>query len=106
MHISSEVSSTTNHQQPPPASATPSKRNATSANNNTNNNNNNNNNSVNNNNTSGSNKKVIDTSPYLTPENLFERTVDVLLAEHPGELVKTGSPHVVSFKNVLLWSDF
>lgn len=95
MHISSEVSSTTNHQQPPPASgALPSKRNSTSANNNTNNNNNNNN-SVNNNNTSGSNKKPVDTSPYLTPENLFERTVDVLLAEHPGELVKTGSPHVV-----------
>ncbi|XP_054087381.1 rhoGEF domain-containing protein gxcJ isoform X2 [Zeugodacus cucurbitae] len=94
MHISSEVSSTTNHQQPPPASGAPSKRNSTSANNNTNNNNNNNN-SVNNNNTSGSNKKPVDTSPYLTPENLFERTVDVLLAEHPGELVKTGSPHVV-----------
>ncbi|XP_049311192.1 uncharacterized protein LOC105226986 [Bactrocera dorsalis] len=94
MHISSEVSSTTNHQQPPPASGAPSKRQATNANNNTNNNNNNNN-CVNNNNTSSGNKKVIDTSPYLTPENLFERTVDVLLAEHPGELVKTGSPHVV-----------
>ncbi|XP_053948857.1 segmentation protein Runt [Anastrepha ludens] len=94
MHISSEVSSTTNHQQPPPAnSGAPSKRNASA--NNTNNNNNNNNSSVNNNNASSNNKKVVDTSPYLTPENLIERTVDVLLAEHPGELVKTGSPHVV-----------
>ncbi|SPP86680.1 blast:Segmentation protein Runt [Drosophila guanche] len=32
---------------------------------------------------------------HISAENLIERTVDVLLAEHPGELVKTGSPHVV-----------
>ncbi|KAH8397944.1 hypothetical protein KR222_006845 [Zaprionus bogoriensis] len=56
---------------------------------------NNNNNSTTNNNNSSSKTKPVDTSPYLTPENLIERTVDVLLAEHPGELVKTGSPHVV-----------
>lgn len=31
----------------------------------------------------------------LTAEMLAERTVDGLLAEHPGELVRTGSPHVV-----------
>lgn len=31
----------------------------------------------------------------LTAEMLAERTIDGLLAEHPGELVKTGSPHVV-----------
>ncbi|XP_066250640.1 runt-related transcription factor 3-like isoform X1 [Euwallacea similis] len=31
----------------------------------------------------------------LTAEMLAERTIDGLLAEHPGELVRTGSPHVV-----------
>lgn len=31
----------------------------------------------------------------LTAEMLTERTLDGLLAEHPGELVRTGSPHVV-----------
>ncbi|XP_039283412.1 runt-related transcription factor 3-like isoform X2 [Nilaparvata lugens] len=33
--------------------------------------------------------------PYLTAELLAERTLDGLLAEHPGELVRTGCPHVV-----------
>ncbi|KAL1122032.1 hypothetical protein AAG570_003438 [Ranatra chinensis] len=32
---------------------------------------------------------------HLTAELLAQRTVDGLLAEHPGELVRTGSPHVV-----------
>ncbi|CAH1116248.1 unnamed protein product [Phaedon cochleariae] len=31
----------------------------------------------------------------LTAEMLAERTIDGLLAEHPGELIRTGSPHVV-----------
>jgi len=31
----------------------------------------------------------------LTAESLAERTLDGLLAEHPGELVRTGSPHLV-----------
>jgi len=31
----------------------------------------------------------------LTAENLAERTIDSLIAEHPGELTKTGSPHIV-----------
>ncbi|KAL0275108.1 UNVERIFIED_CONTAM: hypothetical protein PYX00_003069 [Menopon gallinae] len=31
----------------------------------------------------------------LTAEALAERTLDGLLAEHPGELVRTGSPHLV-----------
>ncbi|XP_064555894.1 uncharacterized protein RunxB [Drosophila montana] len=80
--------------------STTKRRNAESNNNNSNsnsnnNNNNNSNNSNNNNSNSSSKNKPVDTSPYLTPENLIERTVDVLLAEHPGELVKTGSPHVV-----------
>ncbi|KAH8238277.1 hypothetical protein KR032_002277 [Drosophila birchii] len=84
-------------------SSSSSSNNSNNNNNNTTNSNNNNNNSTtinNNNNTNNNNNnnvktKPVDTSPYLTPENLIERTVDVLLAEHPGELVKTGSPHVV-----------
>ncbi|XP_016996222.2 uncharacterized protein RunxB [Drosophila takahashii] len=93
-------------QQTATTTTTTKRRNAesSSANNNNNNNNNNtsttnnNNNSTTNNNNNNNNNvktKPVDTSPYLTPENLIERTVDVLLAEHPGELVKTGSPHVV-----------
>lgn len=35
-------------------------------------------------------------SQPLTAELLAERTLEGLLADHPGELVKTGSPHVVS----------
>nr|CAD7427310.1 unnamed protein product [Timema monikensis] len=31
----------------------------------------------------------------LTADVLAERTLDGLLAEHPGELVRTGSPHLV-----------
>lgn len=31
----------------------------------------------------------------LTAENLAERTIDSLIAEHPGELTRTGSPHIV-----------
>ena len=31
----------------------------------------------------------------LTAEMLADRTLDGILAEHPGELVRTGSPHVV-----------
>lgn len=31
----------------------------------------------------------------LTAENLAERTIDSLIAEHPGELIRTGSPHIV-----------
>ncbi|KAK3923189.1 Runt-related transcription factor 1 [Frankliniella fusca] len=36
-------------------------------------------------------------APYapITADMLAERTLDGLLAEHPGELVRTGSPHVV-----------
>ncbi|XP_072944496.1 uncharacterized protein RunxB [Epargyreus clarus] len=34
-------------------------------------------------------------SQPLTAELLAERTLEGLLADHPGELVKTGSPHVV-----------
>ena len=31
----------------------------------------------------------------MTAELLAERTIEGLLAEHPGELVRTGSPHMV-----------
>lgn len=37
----------------------------------------------------------VDSSGFLSAETLAERTLDGLLAEHPGELVRTGSPHVV-----------
>ncbi|KAI8127932.1 Segmentation protein Runt [Lucilia cuprina] len=91
MHITSEVSSTTTN------SANQSKKGSSNRNSNNETNNNNSNTTNNNNNSKegASTKKPVDTSPYLTPENLIERTVDVLLAEHPGELVKTGSPHIV-----------
>ncbi|XP_014255827.1 cyclin-K-like isoform X2 [Cimex lectularius] len=32
---------------------------------------------------------------YITAELLAESTIESLLSEHPGELVRTGSPHVV-----------
>lgn len=69
MHLASEVVTSTTNQ--------PS--NDGNSNKTTNNNNNNNNNSM---------------GP-LTAETLAERTLDGLLAEHPGELVRTGSPHIV-----------
>lgn len=70
MHLASEVSSTTN--QPSMDGMT-----------------NNNKNITNNNNNSG----------ILTAETLAERTLDGLLAEHPGELIRTGSPHIVIISN-------
>lgn len=80
MHLASEVSSTTNHSTIESAGMNNNNNNIA-----TNNNNNNNNSSVN------SNKLV-----PLTAESLAERTLDGLMSEHPGELVRTGSPHVVS----------
>lgn len=47
------------------------------------------------NNTNGQNKISNSMGP-LTAENLAERTLDGLMADHPGELVRTGSPHIVS----------
>lgn len=75
MHIASEVSSTTN--QP---SMDGSRMN------------NNNNNSK----TNNSSKNDSSNIGTLTAETLAERTLDGLLAEHPGELVRTGSPHIVN----------
>lgn len=71
MHLASEVSSTTNSVQEK---------------------NNNNNTST----TPTTNGSSGGTNAPLTAETLAERTIDSLLAEHPGELVKTGSPHVVN----------
>lgn len=87
MHLATEVSSTTNFQSSidsvPVMNSTKTSSNHTNGNahnnNNTNNNSNNNNNNV------------------LTAETLAERTLESLLAEHPGELTRTGSPHIVSF---------
>lgn len=36
-----------------------------------------------------------ESSTYITAEMLAERTLEGLMAEHPGELVRTGCPHVV-----------
>lgn len=91
MHIASEVSSTTCHQ---PASTNGSGM--------TNNHSNNNIHSKNskkessNNNTNNNNSSTNNNSGLLTAETLAERTLDGLLADHPGELVRTGSPHIVS----------
>lgn len=90
MHLATEVSSTTNHQlsmdQSPSVTNSKSAHNSNkNASNNTNNNNNN------------ENGKKNDNKDVLTAETLAERTIDSLLAEHPGELVRTGCPHVVSF---------
>lgn len=87
MHLATEVTSTTNLQVPP--ESTPvmhsNKTSSNHTNGSANSANNNNNNHTNSNN-----------SNLLTAENLAERTLEGLLAEHPGELTRTGSPHIVS----------
>lgn len=84
MHIASEVSSTTT------AAATPSdQQSKNSENSGASNQSNHSKNSTN----GGSSSNPRD-SP-LTAENLAERTIDSLIAEHPGELTRTGSPHIV-----------
>lgn len=55
-------------------------------------------------NTNGQNKISNSMGP-LTAENLAERTLDGLMADHPGELVRTGSPHIVSM-NLFLYSSY
>lgn len=67
MHLASEVSSTTNPTMD----------------------------SVNRNTTTNESPKESVQQP-LTAETLAERTIDSLMAEHPNELVRTGSPHIVS----------
>lgn len=75
MHLSTEVTSTTNHQ----ASSIDMKNSSNSDSNNQN----------------KSDATKTNNNGFLTAQELAERTIDSLLAEHPGELVRTGSPHIV-----------
>lgn len=79
MHIASEVTSTT---------TAPSEQNGSSG---TQNQRNSSTNSTN----GGSATANSGRESPLTAENLAERTIDSLIAEHPGELTRTGSPHIV-----------
>jgi runt-related transcription factor len=88
MHIASEVSSTT-------AAAAPSDpQSKSSENSGASNQSNNSKNSAQNTSTNGGSSSNPRDSP-LTAENLAERTIDSLISEHPGELTRTGSPHIV-----------
>lgn len=89
MHLASEVSSTTNHHSSPmegPAVTSRHQNTKSKSNKNTSN--------------GTASQKISDAPTHiggmLTAESLAERTIDGLLAEHPGELVRTGSPHIVS----------
>lgn len=73
MHLSTEVTSTTNHQMDMKNSS----------------------NSDNNNQNKTDSTKT-NNNGFLTAQELADRTIDSLLAEHPGELVRTGSPHIVN----------
>lgn len=46
-------------------------------------------------NTNSNNGNTNSNSGAVTAESIVDRTIDALLAEHPGELVRTGCPHVV-----------
>jgi hypothetical protein len=85
MHISSEVTSTTTpavEQQTSSSSTTSSTTTTTQRNSNS---------------SSGGNatQRTSGRESPLTAENLAERTIDSIIAEHPGELTRTGSPHIV-----------
>lgn len=84
MHLATEVTSTTNHQIPSMDTKS------------SNNNNNNNTTTNDNNQNSKSDTTKNANSGFLTAQDLADRTIDSLLADHPGELVRTGSPHIVS----------
>lgn len=47
--------------------------------------------------------KTNNNNGFLTAQELAERTIDSLLAEHPGELVRTGSPHIVNANFKSIW---
>ena len=78
MHIASEVTSTTAPSEQNGNTGTQSQRNSST-------------NSTN----GGSATANSGRESPLTAENLAERTIDSLIAEHPGELTRTGSPHIV-----------
>lgn len=89
MHISPEVSSTT------AAAAAPSDQQGKNSENlGTNSQSDSSKISAQNNSTNGGSSSNPRDSP-LTAENLAERTIDSLISEHPGELTRTGSPHIV-----------
>lgn len=104
MHLASEVSSTTSHQHTSldtTTGATMVTRHQQQQHSTKKSSKNNQSNSANNNNNTASRKDNNDVKTIggmLTAESLAERTIDGLLAEHPGELVRTGSPHIVSRK--------
>lgn len=78
MHLATEVSSTTNHQPPSMDTKTTS-----------------NNSTGNGQNKNDTNNKNGNNNGFPTIQELADRTIDALLAEHPGELVRTGCPHIV-----------
>lgn len=79
MHLATEVTSTTNHQLS--TSSSMDTKNSTNENNNQ----------------TKTDSAKANNNGFLTAQELAERTIDSLLAEHPGELVRTGSPHIVIF---------
>lgn len=91
MHLATEVSSTTNHQLPSMDTKTASNNstNATSGQNKNDSNKTNNNNNNNN--------------GFSSIQELADRAIDGLLAEHPGELIRTGSPHIVIWNQLILF---
>lgn len=84
MHLATEVSSTTNHQVSSLDTKTVS------------NNNNNGNGSQNKNDSNKNGNNTTNNNGFPTVQELADRTIDALLAEHPGELIRTGSPHIVN----------
>lgn len=86
MHLATEVTSTTNHQVSSLDTKTPS------------NNNNNGNGSQNKNDSNKNGNNTTNNNGISSIQELADRTIDALLAEHPGELVRTGSPHIVNIQ--------
>lgn len=82
MHLATEVTSTTNHQLSTSSSSSSSMDTKGAVN-------------ENNNQTKTDSSAKSNNNGFLTAQELAERTIDGLLAEHPGELVRTGSPHIV-----------
>lgn len=82
MHLATEVTSTTNHQLSTSSSSSSSMDTKGAVN-------------ENNNQTKTDPSAKSNNNGFLTAQELAERTIDSLLAEHPGELVRTGSPHIV-----------
>lgn len=85
MHLATEVTSTTNHQLSTTTTSSMDTKNSANENNNQ----------------SKSDSAKTNNNGFLTAQELAERTIDSLLAEHPGELVRTGSPHIVISKFII-----